>query len=55
MDFEDIFYVYIGGMDVFVWVFLIVNDILNELDYLVLRKERYELFDFVEGRVFEVG
>ena len=54
-DLEDIFYAHIGGMDAFARALLIANDILNESDYLALRKERYESFDSAEGRAFEAG
>jgi len=54
-DTEDIFIAHITAMDVFARALLTAERILNESDYLKLRKERYASFDSGEGARFEKG
>jgi len=54
-DLEDIFYAHIGGMDVFARSLVIADKILNDSDYLTLRKNRYASFDAGQGAKFEAG
>lgn len=54
-DLTDIFYAHIGGMDTFARALLIAQAILNDGEYLKLRKERYASFDSGKGKQFEQG
>ena len=54
-DLEDIFYAHIGGMDVFARSLIAAQDILDNSDFLKLRKERYSSFDSGAGKAFEEG
>ncbi len=54
-DLEDIFIAHISGMDTFARALLIADKILNESDYLALRKKRYTSFDGGKGADFEAG
>jgi len=54
-DLEDIFHAHIGGMDVFARALLAANDILENSNYISLRKERYSSFDSGTGKDFESG
>ena len=54
-DLEDIFIAHIGGMDVFARSFVIADTILNNSDYLSMRKKRYASFDSGKGAEFEAG
>lgn len=54
-DLADLFYAHIGGMDNFARALLVANDILEQSDYLQLRKERYASFDSGKGADFEAG
>ncbi len=54
-DLEDIFYAHIGGMDTFARALLVANAILNDGEYLKLRKERYASFDSAKGKQFAQG
>jgi xylose isomerase len=54
-DLEDLFIAHIGGMDTFARALLIAADILENSDYLKLRKERYASFDGGNGSLFEQG
>ncbi len=54
-DLEDLFIAHINGMDTFARALLITSDILENSDYLKLRKERYASFDSGDGAVFEQG
>ena len=54
-DLEDIFYAHIGGMDVFARALLVANDILENSNYLDLRKARYSSFNTMKGKEFEDG
>lgn len=52
---EDIFYAHIGGMDAFARALLAAHAVLENGEYLKLRKERYRSFDSGTGRQFEQG
>ncbi len=54
-DIEDIFIAHISGMDTFARSLLIADKILEESDYLKMRKKRYESFDKGQGKDFENG
>ncbi|MEN8192542.1 MAG: xylose isomerase [Bacteroidota bacterium] len=54
-DLEDLFISHISGMDVFARSLLIADNILNNSDYLKLRKERYSSYDSGKGKEFENG
>lgn len=54
-DLEDIFYAHIGSMDAFARALLVAHRILEESDYLELRKARYRSFDSGSGKAFEEG
>lgn len=54
-DLEDLFYAHIGGMDVFARGLLAAESILNDSEYLQMRKERYASFDEGPGADFENG
>ncbi|MEM1214706.1 MAG: xylose isomerase [Bacteroidota bacterium] len=54
-DLDDILYAHIGGMDCFARALLAADAILNESQYLHLRKERYASFDGGNGQAFEQG
>ncbi|MEC3964194.1 xylose isomerase [Flagellimonas halotolerans] len=54
-DLEDIFYAHIGGMDAFARALLAANAILENSNYLSLRKNRYASFDTGSGKAFEEG
>jgi xylose isomerase len=54
-DLADIFYAHIGGMDTFARALLAANAILQDGEYLRLRKERYASFDSGKGKQFERG
>lgn len=54
-DLVDIFYAHIGGMDTFARALLIAQAILNDGEYLELRKQRYASFDSGKGKSFERG
>ncbi|MCS6974562.1 MAG: xylose isomerase [Cyclobacteriaceae bacterium] len=54
-DPEDIFYAHIGGMDTFARALLAAHAILEDGEYLKLRKERYRSFDSGHGKQFEQG
>lgn len=52
-DPEDIFIAHIAGMDAFARAFIVANKIIENSDYLKLRKERYSSFDNGDGAKFE--
>ena len=52
---EDIFIAHISGMDTFARSLLIAERILNDSDYLKIRKERYSSFEIGDGALFEKG
>lgn len=54
-DLEDIFHAHIGGMDAFSRALLAANDILENSNYISMRKERYASFDSGTGKAFENG
>lgn len=54
-DLEDIFIAHIGGMDVFARSLVIADSILNNSDYLKMRKNRYASYDSGKGAEFEAG
>ncbi|SFW72241.1 xylose isomerase [Sinomicrobium oceani] len=54
-DLEDIFYAHIGGMDAFARALIAAQRILDDSEYLALRKERYSSFDSGDGKVFADG
>ena len=54
-DAEDIFIAHISGMDTFARALIIANKILNDSNYLSLRKNRYASFDSGTGADFEKG
>lgn len=54
-DLADIFYAHIGGMDAFARALLTAQAILEDGEYVRLRKERYSSFDSGKGKQFEQG
>ena len=54
-DPEDLFIAHISSMDTLARGLLIANDILENSDYLSLRKQRYRSYDSGEGKRFENG
>ncbi|NBC81776.1 MAG: xylose isomerase [Bacteroidetes bacterium] len=54
-DLDDIFIAHIAGMDAFARALLIARDILDNSDYLKMRKDRYASYDSGEGKDFEAG
>ena len=54
-DPEDLFIAHVSGMDTFARALVTADKILNESDYLELRKKRYESFDKGKGKDFEKG
>jgi xylose isomerase len=54
-DLEDIFHAHIGGMDTFARAVLIAQAILDDGEYLKLRKDRYSSFDTGKGKQFTQG
>ncbi len=54
-DLVDIFYAHIGGMDAFARALLISHAILEDGEFLNLRKERYASFDSGKGKQFSQG
>jgi xylose isomerase len=54
-DLEDIFHAHIGGMDTFARAVLIAQAILDDGEYLKLRKDRYSSFDAGKGKQFAQG
>jgi xylose isomerase len=54
-DPEDLFIAHVSGMDVFARALIIAGKILNESDYLKLRKDRYSSYDSKKGAEFEAG
>jgi xylose isomerase len=54
-DPEDLFIAHISGMDVFARALVIADNILNNSDYLRIRKERYASYDSGKGAEFESG
>ena len=54
-DNEDLFIAHISGMDTFARALVIADKILEDSDYLKMRKKRYESFDKGAGKDFEKG
>jgi xylose isomerase len=54
-DLEDIFIAHISSMDTLARGLLIASDILENSDYLKMKKERYSSFDSGKGTEFENG
>lgn len=54
-DPEDFFYAHIGGMDTFARALLTAQAILDDGEYLTMRKNRYASFDSGKGKQFEQG
>ena len=54
-DQEDLFYAHIGGMDNFARALISADQIINESDYVSLKKNRYASFDAGKGKDFESG
>lgn len=54
-DLDDIFFAHICGMDAFARALMIAADILENSDYLKMRRDRYASFDSGEGKAFEEG
>jgi xylose isomerase len=54
-DLVDLFYGYIGGMDMFARALKAAHAILKDSEYKKLRKERYAFFDEGKGAEFEKG
>jgi xylose isomerase len=54
-DLVDIFYAHIGGMDSFARGLLAAHAILEDGEFLRLRKERYASFDSGKGKQFSQG
>jgi xylose isomerase len=54
-DPEDLFIAHINGMDTFARGLVIADRILNDSDYLKMRKERYASFDGGDGALYEKG
>lgn len=54
-DLEDIFIAHISGMDAFARALVIADKVLNDSDYLAMRKKRYASFDNGKGAEFESG
>ncbi|HQQ96406.1 MAG TPA: xylose isomerase [Cyclobacteriaceae bacterium] len=52
-DLVDIFHAHIGGMDAFARALLAAHAILEDGEYLKLRKQRYSSFDSAKGKQFE--
>ncbi len=54
-DPDDIFIAHISGMDTFARALIIADNVLNNSDYLKMRKERYSSYDNGAGADFEKG
>ncbi|HVX50175.1 MAG TPA: xylose isomerase [Chitinophagaceae bacterium] len=54
-DPADLFYAHIGGMDTFARALITAYKILQDGEYLKLRKERYSSYDSGDGAAFEAG
>jgi xylose isomerase len=54
-DLDDLFIAHIAGMDAFSRALLIADDLMENSDYLKLRKERYSSFAKGDGLKFEKG
>lgn len=54
-DPEDLFIAHISGMDTFARAMIIADKILNESDYLKIKKERYASYESGSGTLFSSG
>ncbi len=54
-DPEDIFIAHVSGMDTFARALIVAGRILEESDYIKLRKSRYTSFNQGDGAAFEQG
>jgi len=54
-DLVDIFHAHIGGMDVFAQALLAAQAIIDDGEFMEMRKERYASFNSGNGRKFERG
>ncbi len=54
-DPDDLFYAHIGGMDVFARALIAAEAILQDSQYLQMRKDRYASFNAGKGADFEQG
>lgn len=54
-DPEDLFIAHISGMDIFARALLIAGKLLEESDYLKMKKARYSSFDKGKGKEYEEG
>jgi len=54
-DPADLFYAHIGGMDIFARALITADNILQNSEYLKLRKDRYASYDSGKGKEFEQG
>lgn len=54
-DLSDLFYAHIGGMDAFARALLAAHAIVEDGEYVALRKERYASFDKGKGKEFARG
>lgn len=54
-DMSDMFYAHVSGMDVFARAAEVAVDVLENSDYLALKKERYSSFDSGDGAAYEAG
>ena len=54
-DIEDLFIAHVSGMDTFARALVIADRVLEDSNYLKMRKRRYESFDKGTGKDFEKG
>jgi xylose isomerase len=54
-DLEDLFYAHIGGMDTLARGLIAADKILQDSEYLQIRKDRYASFNTDQGAEFESG
>ncbi|MEK6476373.1 xylose isomerase [Catalinimonas sp. 4WD22] len=54
-DLEDLFIAHIAGMDTFARGLLIAHDIMENSNFLKMKKERYASFDSGKGAEYEAG
>ena len=54
-DLQDLFIAHISGMDTFARALVAADKILNESDYLKMKKQRYASFDKGAGKDYEKG
>lgn len=54
-DLEDIFHAHIGGMDAFARALIAADAVLENSNYISMRRNRYASFDSGNGKAFEDG